>query len=57
MTINELIEKLILLRDDHGSDVKVHKCKRSVCDGSIQYIPIKDIAITTVDGNVKIVYV
>lgn len=55
MLIDELIEKLIQLRDEHGSDVNVYKCKRSVCDGSIQYIPIKDIRVvdSTMDDDAK----
>ena len=51
MTIEELIQELEKLRDEHGPHIEVMKRRVKISDGSIQYMPIKHVRVVDDDED------
>ena len=49
MTIEELIQELEKLRDEHGPHIEVFKRRIKVGDSSTQFVPIKNVRVE--DGD------
>ena len=49
MTIEELIQDLEQIRDEHGPHIEVFKRRIKVGDGSTQFVPVKNVRVE--DGD------
>lgn len=51
MTIEELIQELEKLRDEHGPHIEVMKRRVKISDGSTQLMPIKKVRLEDSDED------
>ena len=51
MTIEELIQELEQIRDEHGPHIEVFKRRIKVSDGSTQFVPVKKVRVEDSDED------